>query len=291
MTWNFRNKARKREAVAKWMKRHNGHRANVILIKGAGEKASAVAHRLHQYGFRKIVMTDLPAPLAERRTVSFCEALIDGRKEVCGVISQQAGPSIESINQLWAEGKIPVIADPESKILQLVKPDILIDGVMAKRNTGTTIKDAPLIIALGPGFVVGKDVHFVVETNPASSYLGRVISEGQAEEDTGIPTSVLGLTTERLLRAPAEGKLFSLKRIGDEVAKDETIGYINSSQVEAHVSGCVWGLVRDGIVLKKGQKIGDIDPRGKRELCFEIAAEARTIADGVLEGIVMFQNR
>jgi len=267
------------------MKRHNEH-SNVILIKGAGEKASAVAYRLRQSGFRKIVMTDLPAPLAERRPVSFCEALIDGQKEVCGVISQKAEPSMASINHLWAEGKIPIIVDPESKILQLVKPDIFIDGVMAKRNTGTTIKDAPLVIALGPGFVAGKDVHFILETNPASPYLGRVISEGQAEEDTGEPTSVLGLTTERLLRSPADGKLFSFKRIGDEVAKDETIGYVNSSQVKAQVSGCVWGLVRDGIILKKGQKIGDIDPRGKREICFVIAAEARRIADGVLEGIV-----
>jgi len=262
-----------------------------VLIKGSGEKASAVAHRLHQYGFRKIIMTDLPTSLAERRGMAFCEALIDGQKEVRGVISRKAEPSIESINQLWAEGKIPVIADPENKILQMVRPDIFIDGVMAKRNTGTTMECAPLVIALGPGFAAGRDAHFVVETNPASPYLGRVISEGQAEEDTGIPVSVLALTTERLIRSPAEGDLFLLKGIGDEVTKGETIGYVDSSPVKANIPGCIWGIVRNSVWVRARQKIGDIDPRGKKELCFEIAAEAQTIADGALEGIITFQSR
>lgn len=273
------------------MKHREDLKSRVILIKGAGEKASAVAHYLYRAGLRKMVMTDLLPPRAERRAVSFCEALIDGEKEICGVTSTKAEPSMESINSLWAEGKIPVIADPESTTLQLVKPNIFIDGVMAKRNTGTTIQDAPLVIALGPGFTAEKDCHLVVETNPASSHLGRVVSEGQAEEDTGRPTSVMGLTTERLLKAPLEGRLVSIRSIGDEVAKDETVGYVNSMPVKAQVSGCVWGLVRDGIILRKGQKIGDIDPRGKRELCFKIAAQASTVAEGVLEGIRLFLSK
>lgn len=235
-------------------------------------------------------MTDLSVPQEERRTVSFAEALVMGQVEVCGVVAAQAEPSVDSIKHVWAEGKIPVIADPESKILGLVKPDIFIDGVMAKRNTGTTIKDAPLVIALGPGFTAGKDVRLAVETNPGSPSLGRVISKGHTEEDTGIPTPVAGLTTERLLRAPAEGTLFSRKRIGDRVAKDETIGYVNLHTVKALVSGCLWGLVRDGTIVKKGQKIGDIDPRGEKELCFRMTAEARTIADGVLEAISLFRT-
>lgn len=271
-------------------KHNTGLKSQIILIKGAGEKASAVAHYLYRTGLRKIVMTDLLPPRAERRGVAFCEAIVDGKKEVCGVISTKAEPSIESINHSWAEGKIPVIPDPESMTLQLVKPDIFIDGVMAKRNTGTTIQDAPLVIALGPGFVAGKDVHFVVETNPASRYLGRVILEGRADEDTGRPTSVMGFTAERLLKAPADGKLVSVKRIGDKVSRDETIAYVNSAPLHAQIPGCVWGLVRDGIILSKRQKIGDIDPRGKRELCFEITPEAKAIAAGVIEGIIRFQN-
>lgn len=273
--------------MANSMKGHSEFKVRVILIKGAGEKASAVAHCLYRTGFRKIVMTDLLPPRAERRGVAFCEALIDGEKEVGGVVSTKAEPSMESINHLWAKGIIPVTADPESLIRRLVKPNIFIDGVMAKRNTGTTIQDAPLVIALGPGFIAAKDCHLVVETNPASPHLGRVISEGQAEEDTDKPTLVIGFTTERLLKAPANGRLVSLKGIGDKVEKDETIGYVNSMPVKAQVSGCIWGLVRDGILLKKGQKIGDIDPRGDRDLCFEIAAQTRTIAQGILEGIFM----
>jgi xanthine dehydrogenase accessory factor len=253
-----------------------------ILVKGAGEKASAVAHRLHQYGLRKIVMTELPMPRAERRGVSFCEALIAGQKYVCGVASQRAAPSMASINRLWSEGKIPIIADPETKILHLIKVDILIDGIMAKRNTGTKIADAPLVIALGPGFVAGKDAHFVIETNPASPHLGRIISKGQAEEDTGIPTSVLGLTTERLIRSPAEGCFGSLKEIGDKVREGEMLGVVNSRAVKAPISGCIWGLIIGGLKVKRGQKIGDMDPSGERKRCFEITAQAQAIAEGVM---------
>lgn len=263
---------------------------NIILVKGAGEKASAVAHRLYQCGFRKIVMTDLPIPLAERRGVSFCEAIIDGQKEVCGVVARRTEPSMKMIDKLWADGKISVLADPETRTLSLLKLDILIDGVMAKRNTGTAIDWAPLVIALGPGFIAGKDAHLVVETNPESHYLGRVISEGRAEEDTGIPTSVSGLTMERIIRAPEEGILRSLKKIGDEVKKNDMIARVNGCPLKAPISGCIWGLVRDGIRVKAGQKLGDIDPRGERNLCFEISAHARAIAGGVLEGILRFHN-
>jgi xanthine dehydrogenase accessory factor len=273
------------------MEESERNKTKVILIKGAGEKASAVAHRLHQSGFRKIIMTDLPAPRAERRKVCFCEALFDGQKRVCGVVCRKAEPSPSSVHQIWAEEKIPVLADPETMILQLIKPHILIDAVMARRNMGTSIHLAPLVIALGPGFEGGKDAHLVVETNPVSPDLGRAISEGQAEADTGIPTPVLGLSKERIIRAPEEGVLFSIKQLGDEVLKDETIGYVNSRRIKAPIRGCIWGLVRDGSVVRAGQKIGDIDPRMNRELCSEIAFEAQVIASGVLKAIMNFQQR
>lgn len=257
----------------------------IILIKGAGEKASAVAHRLFRAGLRKIVMTDRPIPMAERRGVSFSEALIDWRKEIMGVVAERTDPSMDGIVRKWAERKIPVIADPKLITLKEVNPDIFIDGIMAKRNMGTILQNAPMVIALGPGFEAGKDCHFVVETNPASPFLGRVISEGKAEKDTLEPTSVMGLTTERLLKAPVAGKLVSLKAIGDDVAEGETVAYVDWNGIKARVSGCIWGLLHNGTQVKKRQKIGDIDPRGKRKLCFEITTEARTIADGVLKGI------
>jgi xanthine dehydrogenase accessory factor len=261
---------------------------SIVLIRGAGEKASAVAHLLHRIGLKKIVMTDLPVPLAERRGVSFCEAIADGRKEVSGVLAHRTEPSLSLIHEIWADGRIAVLADPETRILSQLSTDILIDGVMAKRNTGTSIRDAPLVIALGPGFVAGQDAHAVVETNPASPQLGRVISEGGAEEDTDTPTPVLGLTTERLIRAPADGMLSLIRNIGDKIAQDETLGYVGSRHIKANISGCVWGVVRNGVEVKEGQKIGDIDPRKERDLCFEITPQAKVIAEGALKAITRF---
>ena len=201
------------------MESGNRLKDKTIIIKGAGEKASAVGHRLHQCGFRNILMTDVTVPLAERRAVSFCEALIDGRKQVCRVEAVKTELSIEMIHRLWTDEKIPVLADPETKILDLLKPDIFIDGVMAKHNTGTSVENAPLVIALGPGFVGGRDAHQIVETNPNSHYLGRVVTEGSAEENTRIPSSIAGMDKERLIMAPEAGILRSIRQIGDRVKK------------------------------------------------------------------------
>lgn len=261
-----------------------------ILIKGAGEKASAVACGLYEAGFKMIVMTDLSLPRSERRTVCFSEAIIDGRQEIEGLAAERTALSGDEIFRVWADGKIPVIADPDTLALNELKPNIFIDAVMAKRNTGTTIADAPLVVALGPGFAAGRDCHFVVETNPASPSLGRVILTGEAEKNTQRPTSVMEMTFERIIRAPETGRLVSLKNIGDRVKKEEIIGHVNSISIRAPVSGCLWGLVRDGLTLKKGQKIGDVDPRGEPMLCFEITPESQRIARGVIKGIRVFER-
>lgn len=298
MTWNFEDEFGVRFSCAdstgkngaQWVKNLDDLKAKTILIKGAGEKASAVAYWLYQHGFRKIAMTDLPLPLAERRGASFCEAIIHGWKQVCGVISQKAEPSLDSIYRLWSQEKIPIIADRETVTLRVLEPDILIDAVMAKKNTGTMINNADLVIALGPGFTAQRDAHFVVETNPGSPDLGRVITEGQAERNTGIPTSILGCTNQRLIRSEGDGRLLLLKDIGDGVIKGETIGYVCDVPVRAEISGIIRGVVRGGTEVRKGQKIGDIDPRGERELCFRISGQGTAIAAGVLEGIVQFSR-
>lgn len=262
-----------------------------ILVKGAGEKATAVAHRLYRAGLKRILMTDLPNPRAERRGVSFCEAVTEGTKEVCGVTAQRVEPSLEGIEGCWGEGNIAVTVAPGSSFLPAWRPDILIDGVMAKGNTGTDIRDAPLVIALGPGFRAGRDCHFLVETNPGSRFLGRVLTEGEAEENTRIPTPVLGLRGERLLLAPAHGPLTLCRDIGDRVSVKETIGYVREHPLNSPLTGCIWGLVRNGLVVRKGEKIGDIDPRGDPELCFKMTLEARRIAHGVWRGIMEFGGR
>jgi xanthine dehydrogenase accessory factor len=277
--------ARKKE-LANHMASPKRLQEHIILIKGAGEKASAVAHLLHQRGLRRIVMTDLALPLTERRGVSFCEAILDGQKEVGGVISQRVVPHLSKIIEGWEKRQIPILADSETKILESLNPDVLIDAIMAKRNTGTAIGMAPLVIALGPGFTAGTDVHLIVETNPASPHLGRLISNGPAEEESGIPTEISGFSRRRLIVSPGSGVLRALKKIGDPVIKNEVIATVDGRPISANIPGIIWGLIRDGGPVKAGQKIGDIDPRGDPKSCFEITPQARMIADDVLKGIL-----
>ena len=256
-----------------------------ILIKGAGEKASAVAHELFSNGFTRLIMTDLPYPLAERRGVCFCEAAIEQRKEVKGIVCEKADPSIDSVNALWSKGVIPLLITPDNELIKSICPDIIVDSILAKRNTGTHIDQAPLVIALGPGFYAGKDVHYVIETNPNIHELGKVIEEGCAEEHTGIPTEVLGKSLERLLTSPGSGTLSGIKDIGDSVEKGGIIGYVDDIKLLSPISGIVWGLIRTPASVRKGQKLGDIHPGNDRDICFEITPQAKIIARAVIEAI------
>jgi len=261
----------------------------VILIRGAGEMASGVAHRLFQSHF-KICMMEIPHPLAVRREVSFCEAIYEAEKEVEGVRAKLLSKP-EGIASVWKESKIPLLIDPEGeKMRNFLKPDVLIDAILAKKNLGTQISDAPLVIGLGPGFTAGKEVHVVVETNRGSN-LGRVILNGTAEPDTGIPGEVGGYTIERVLRTMKKGIFHPHKSIGDRVNKGSVVAVVDDFPVIAKVSGVVRGLLREGAEVKKGMKVGDVDPRGKRDLCFYISEKARAIGGGVLEAILYWFNR
>ncbi len=260
-----------------------------VLIRGAGEMASGVAHRLHQAHFR-ICMTEVSHPLAVRREVSFCEAVYEGEKEVEGVRAKLVS-NHEEIEAGWKEGYIPVLIDPAGKeTRKFLNPDVLIDAIMAKKNLGTHLKDAPLVIGLGPGFSAGKDVHIVVETN-RGQHLGKMILKGEAEPDTGIPGDVGGYTIDRLLRAGKQGIFRPQKSIGDEVTKGSVVAVVGDYPIIAGVSGVVRGLLREGIEAEIGMKVGDIDPRGKREYCFTISEKARAIGGGVLEAILYWFNR
>jgi len=261
----------------------------VILIRGAGEMASGVAHRLHQSHF-KMCMVEIPQPLAVRREVSFCEAIYDGEKEVEGVRAKLISKP-EQIQAVWKEGKIPVLVDPDlKKTKQFLKADVLVDAIMAKKNMGTQIDDAPLVIGLGPGFTARKDVHFVIETN-RGHHLGKVIRSGSAEPDTGIPGDIGGYTVQRVLRTMKKGIFHPQKSIADRVNKGSVVAVVDDFPVIAGISGLVRGLLREGVEVKKGMKVGDIDPRGKRELCFTISDKARAIGGGVLEAILYWFNK
>ena len=256
----------------------------VVLIRGAGEMASGVAHRLHQSHF-KICMIEIPHPLAVRREVTFSEAIYEGEKEVEGIRAKLIS-KLEEVELTWEQGAIPILIDPDAKIARnFLKPDVLVDAIMAKKNLGTQVNDAPLVIGLGPGFTAEKDVHIVIETNRGNN-LGKMILKGSAEPDTGIPGEIGGYTIERLLRTMKKGVLHPQRSIGERVNKGAVVAVVEDFPVIAKISGVVRGLLRDGVEVKKGMKVGDIDPRGKREVCFMISDKARAIGGGVLEAIL-----
>ncbi len=259
----------------------------VILIKGGGDIASGVAHRLFRTHF-KVCVTEISKPLAVRREVSFCEAVYEGEKEVEGVVSKLIH-SPEEVYQVWQEGKIPLIIDPEANIKNILKPDVLIDATIAKRNLGTKISDSPLVIGLGVGFFAGKDVHVVIETNRGHN-LGSLIYEGEAEPDTGVPGEIKGVSIERVLRTPKDGRFSTGKKIGDYVQTGDVIAMVDSTPVKAMVAGIIRGLLRDGAEVYKGMKTGDIDPRGNSEYCYTISDKTKAIAGGVLEAILTHYN-
>ncbi len=266
------------------------HKTNelIVLIRGAGEMASGVVHRLHRSHF-KICMTEIPQPLAVRREVAFSEAIYEGHKEVEGVRAKLI-TTPEEIESTWKSGDVPILVDPDAKKTRnFLKPEILVDAILAKRNLGTQMTDASLVIGLGPGFTAGKDVHLVVETN-RGHHLGRVISKGAAEDDTGVPGEIGGYTIERLLRTMKKGIFHPQKAIGERVNKGAVVAVVDDFPVMAKISGVVRGLLRDGVEVKKGTKVGDIDPRGKKELCFTISEKARAIGGGVLEAILYWFN-
>ena len=260
----------------------------ITLVRGGGEMATGVVHRLVCSGFR-VCLTEIAEPMAVRREVSFCEAVFEGEKEVEGVKARRVSGE-EEIFRAWQKGEIPLVVDPECTIRRNLFPDILIDAILAKRNIGTRMEDAPLVIGLGPGFRAGVDVHMVIETNRGHR-LGRVIEEGEAEPNTGVPGEIAGYTWERVLRAPARGRFSGKRRIGDRVEKGEVVAEVDGIPLEAGITGVLRGLLRDGLWVEEGLKAGDIDPRGIREHCFTISDKARAIGGGVLEAILKKYNK
>ena len=257
----------------------------MVCVKGGGDIASGVVWRLHQCGFR-IFITEIDQPMAVRRKVAFCEAIYDGNAVVEGIEASRISRA-DDVDEIWEQGKIPIIIDPNCDAKSVIKPDVIIDAILAKKNMGTTMNDAPLVIALGPGFKAGEDAHFVVETNRGHN-LGHLLLSGSAEPNTGIPGPVQGITTERVLRAPADGRWENIMDIGDIVRKGDLVGSITGMPVKAQIDGVLRGIIRPGFNVKTGLKIGDIDPRGRKDYCNTISEKALAIGGGVLEGILRY---
>jgi xanthine dehydrogenase accessory factor len=268
---------------------HKALKDRVIVIRGAGEMATGVACSLYRANLRRILMLEIPSPLAVRRHVSFCEAVNEQTKTVEEIEAVRVAADGEFL-AAWEAGKIAVRVDPEGESIRRCMPDVLIDASLAKRNLGISTEDAPLVVALGPGFTAGRDCHVVIETNRGHD-LGRLIYAGSAAADTGIPGDIAGYTQERLLRAPAAGHFNSTRQIGDAVRAGEVIGRIGAAEVTARIDGILRGLIRPGTPVISGLKIGDIDPRGIAGYCDTISEKARAIGGAVLEAILAAYNR
>lgn len=300
----------------------------LIICRGAGDLATGIIHRLHRAGHRVIALeTDYPAAI--RRQVSFCEAVYDGSAAVEGVTArlvpaladaetdtetysgENDTPAAHIVSEKWDSsaieavleaGEVPLLIDPKGESIALLKPDVVVDAIIAKKNLGTTIDMAPLVIGVGPGFTAGQDVHLVIESMRGHN-LARIITDGMAQANTGVPGNIAGFTSERVIHAPAAGYIHDVRKIGDIVQKGDEIARIYPDKesydnalseyvpVNATITGIIRGLIREGYYFRKGFKIADIDPR-ESELtnCFTISDKARSIAGSVLEAVSAFEH-
>lgn len=260
-----------------------------ILIRGGGDLATGVAIRLYRSGF-PVAITELLHPLMVRRTVSFGEAVNDGRAQVEGISAMLVDSAEEAKRQLnTRDGDriIPVLVDPEACCRSLLRPLVIVDAIMAKRNIGTSLADAPFVVALGPGFTAGVDCHAVIETNRGHC-LGRVIREGMAARDTGVPGEIGGKSTERLLRAPVAGTIEEKAQIGQRVVQGQIVAEVAGQGVQARIDGVLRGLTRSGIYVSAGLKVGDVDPRAQPAHCYLVSDKSLAIGGGVLEAVMGF---
>jgi xanthine dehydrogenase accessory factor len=260
----------------------------LIVIRGGGDLATGVAVRLFRAGF-SVMILEVDHPTVIRLPVSFARAVYEGKAIVEGIEAVLI-PSWEKAEDTIKQGKIPVLVDPEGYCIEKLSPDVLVDAILAKRNLGTRINQAHLVVGLGPGFTAGEDVDVVVETMRGHN-LGRVYYQGQAAPDTGVPGEVGRESIRRLLRAPAEGKIVPLHKIGDLVKTGEVIAEIEGVPLKAEISGVLRGLIYPQSWVSKGKKVGDIDPRGIRDYCFTVSDKARSIGGAVLEAICAYMNK
>ena len=254
---------------------------DVIIVRGGGDLATGTIHRLASAGFRVLVL-EAAHPAAIRRQVSLCEAVYEGQAVVEGLTAVRIADAAEA-EAVWAAGRVPLLVDPAGESISKVKPAVVVDAIIAKRNLGTHRGMAPFTIALGPGFTAGVDVDVVIETSRGHS-LGRVIKSGTALPNTGRPGNIGGYTVERVIHSPAAGVIHNVRAIGDTV----TAGCV---EVNATIPGILRGLIREGYYVTSGFKIADIDPRlGELANCFTISDKARCIAGSVLEQVCAALN-
>ncbi len=258
-----------------------------VLIRGAGDLASGVAMAFHKSGFQ-VLMTEVEQPTVIRSTVAFATSIFEGEIEIEGVKGLQV--TEDDFKEILEAGYIGVIIDPQGTIKNEYKPDVLIDAILAKKNLGTKIDDAPIVIGCGPGFYVGDDCHLVIETK-RGHYLGKIIEKGSAIPNSGIPGIVEGRGLERVLYSPVAGKVKHYKKIGDIVDEGDIILKVNEIQVTSPFKGVLRGLIAEGMNVPKAMKIGDVDPRIEPRYCFTISEKAMAIGRSAVEGTLLLGRK
>lgn len=265
----------------------------IVVVRGGGDIATGTIAKLHHSGY-KVLVLEAQSPSAIRRHVALSEAVYEGTSRVEDIVCQRVTTLSEARN-VWDQGQVPLMVDPEGTVMETIRPWAVVDAILAKKNLGTHRGMADITVALGTGFTAGQDVDIVIETMRGHN-LGRLILEGTAMPNTGVPGIIAGYGKERVIHAPADGRLKGSSKIGDFVEKGQIIAWLEQDGgrvgVEASISGLLRGLIRDGYPVKKGLKIADIDPRkSEYENCFTISDKARCIAGGVLEALLYLECR
>lgn len=255
----------------------------LVYMRGAGDIATGIALRLHRAGFQ-VIMADIAEPTCIRRTVAFSEAIRLGEARVEDATARLAADA-DAARAIAAAGDIAVVVDPFAQMVDALAPDAVVDAILAKRNLGTHMGMAPVVVGVGPGFTAGEDCHAAVETK-RGHYLGRAIYQGSPIANTGVPGVIAGVGADRVLRAPADGPFECVRAIGDTVSAGEVVGRVAGEPMLATIDGVLRGLIAPGVQVTRGMKSGDIDPRGERAFCDTVSDKASAVGGGVLEAIL-----
>ena len=260
-----------------------------VVVRGGGDLATGVIHKLYQCGFEVIIL-ECAQPTAIRRYVSFSDAVYHKQCTVEEITCEYVS-CIEDVPHVLEKHHIPLLVDALGNSIKQLQPDVVVDAIIAKKNVGTYKDMANIVIALGPGFEAGKDVHAVIETKRGHR-LGRIYYKGCAAENTGIPGKINGYGKERVIHAPADGMMKACASIGEVVQQGQCIAKLDHVEVYATITGVLRGILPDGFQVWKGLKMADIDPREDQvDNCTTISDKARCIAGGVLEAILHLQHK
>lgn len=300
---------------------------SLIIVRGAGDLATGVIYALWMAGY-PVIALEVAQPTAIRHAVAISEAVYDGSAVVEGMEGILAASAEEAL-QIASSGKVAVMVDPDGSSIRALKPMVVVDAILAKRNLGTHHDMAPLTIALGPGFVAGSaeagsaelgstelgsaepgnaeaaaesmsarsiaDVDVVIETMRGHN-LGRLILSGSALPNTGVPGSIAGHAADRVMHTTAAGVFRCVRAIGDSVNKGDVIAFVETEKgervsVEATLTGILRGILRDGTIVPVHMKAADIDPRpDQRQNCFTISDKSRSIGNSVLMAIEAWRS-